>query len=143
MTYTAEQFAELSKWEENFRTALGTHTGWTKRVSVPDQRRIRAIYMEATGDRIPFNFGCGTCLLNLLKRAGKRYFDDKAAREELAKAEQAKQAESPIPEPEFDPAPAEPAKKATRSRVKVAETDAKPKAKKSSTKKAKAPKTEK
>ena len=106
MTYTNEQFAELSKFEDNFRTATSTPTGWTRRIAIPDQRRIKSIYTEATGERVPYNIGCGNCLLSLLKKAGKLYFADKAEREK-------------VPEPTFDPAPVEavepaPKKKATR-----------------------------
>ena len=106
MNYNDTQFAELSRFEDNFRTATSTPTGWTRRIAIPDQRRIKAIYTEATGERVPYNIGCGNCLLSLLKKAGKLYFADKAEREALA----------PVPEPEFDPAPVEPApkKKATR-----------------------------
>lgn len=108
MNYNDTQFAELSRFEDNFRTATSTPTGWTRRIAIPDQRRIKAIYTEATGERIPFNIGCGNCLLSLLKKAGKLYFADKAEREKPA----------PVPEPEFDPAPVEteakPKKKDTR-----------------------------
>ena len=89
MNYNDTQFAELSRFEDNFRTATSTPTGWTRRIAIPDQRRIKAIYTEATGERIPFNIGCGNCLLNLLKRAGKLYFADKEEREQAAqKAEE-------------------------------------------------------
>lgn len=84
MNYNEEQFAELSRFEDNFRTATSTPTGWTRRIAIPDQRRIKAIYTEATGERIPFNIGCGNCLLSLLKRAGKLYFADKEEREQAA-----------------------------------------------------------
>lgn len=95
MNYNDTQFAELSKFEENFRTATSTPTGWTRRIAIPDQRRIKAIYTEATGERVPYNIGCGNCLLSLLKKAGKLYFADKEEREK-------------VPEPAFDPAPVEP-----------------------------------
>lgn len=89
MNYNDTQFAELSRFEDNFRTATSTPTGWTRRIAIPDQRRIKAIYTEATGERIPFNIGCGNCLLSLLKRAGKLYFADKEEREQAAqKAEE-------------------------------------------------------
>ena len=89
MNYNDTQFAELSKFEENLRTALSTPSGWTRRISIPDQRRIKAIYTEATGERIPYTIGCGHCVLNLLKKAGKLYFADKEEREAKAAAESA------------------------------------------------------
>ena len=78
MNYTDEQFAALAPFEDNFRTAIGGE--WTRRIRTPDQLRIKEIYEAATKSRIPFNQGCGTCLLNLLKRAGRLFFQDKEAR---------------------------------------------------------------
>lgn len=142
MNYNDTQFAELSKFEENFRTSLGTPTGWTRRIAIPDQRRIKAIYTEATGERVPYNIGCGNCLLSLLKKAGKLYFADKAEkmekmREKMKDVEiinidpwpateeeynrvvkKMKEMEAPVPEPEFDPAPVEPAQKPAKKATK-------------------------
>ena len=128
MNYNDTQFAELSRFEDNFRTATSTPTGWTRRIAIPDQRRIKAIYTEATGERVPYNIGCGNCLLSLLKKAGKLYFADKEVREAIAN--------QPQPEPEFDPAPVEPAQKPRK-------TSAKPKGEKTPAKTKKAAKTEK
>lgn len=108
MNYNDTQFAELSRFEENFRTATSTPTGWTRRIAIPDQRRIKAIYTEATGERVPYNIGCGNCLLSLLKKAGKLYFADKAEKER-------------IPEPEFDAVPPTPAKPRKTSAKKEGE----------------------
>lgn len=83
MNYTDEQFAALAPFEDNFRTAIDGE--WTRRVRTPDQLRIKDIYEAATKSRIPFNQGCGTCLLNLLKRAGRLYFADKTERDAKAK----------------------------------------------------------
>ena len=79
MNYTDEQFAALAPFEDNFRTAIDGE--WTRRIRTPDQLRIKDIYEAATKSRIPFNQGCGTCLLNLLKRAGRLFFQDKEKRE--------------------------------------------------------------
>lgn len=76
MNYTDEQFAALAPFEDNFRTAIDGE--WTRRIRTADQQTIKTIYEAATKSRIPFNQGCGTCLLNLLKRAGRLYFADKA-----------------------------------------------------------------
>ena len=78
MNYSDEQFAELSKYEDNFRTAI--QGNWARNIPVPELKRIRVIYEAAAKLHIPFNAGCGTCRLNLLKRAGKLYFSDKEAR---------------------------------------------------------------
>ena len=78
MNYTDEQFAALAPFEDNFRTAIGGE--WTRRIRTADQLRIKEIYEAATKSRIPFNQGCGTCLLNLLRRAGRLFFQDKDER---------------------------------------------------------------
>ena len=83
MNYTDEQFAALAPFEDNFRTAIDGE--WSRRIRTPDQLRIKEIYEAATRSRIPFNQGCGTCLLNLLKRAGRLYFADKTEREAKSK----------------------------------------------------------
>lgn len=87
MNYSDEQFAELSKYEDNFRTAI--QGNWARNIPVPEIKRIRAIYEAAAKLHIPFNAGCGTCRLNLLKRAGKLYFADKEARIAAASAAEA------------------------------------------------------
>lgn len=123
MNYNDTQFAELSRFEENFRTATSTPTGWTRRIAIPDQRRIKAIYTEATGERIPYTIGCGNCLLSLLKKAGKLYFADKVERENPA---------PPTPSATEKPETASPTpKKAATKPAKTAEkksTTRKPKA---------------
>ena len=113
MNYNDTQFAELARFEDNFRTATSTPTGWTRRIAIPDQRRIRAIYTEATGERVPYNIGCGNCLLSLLKKAGKLWLADKEAREAIAN--------QPQPEPEFDAAPPTPAKPRKTSAKKASD----------------------
>ena len=97
MNYKPEQLEELYQWERNFTTAI--QGNWTPRISIPSQKRIKAIYTEATGERIPFNIGCGHCVLNLLKRAGKLYFADK---KEIEEAEAKKVAEE-APKPALKP----------------------------------------
>lgn len=126
MRYTDEQFNALAPFEDNFRTAA--EGDWTRRVATNDQHKIKDIYEAATKTRIPFNQGCGSCLITLLKRAGRMYFADKKERE-MARAAKAapaaKVAETPQPE------------KAPETAPKPATTDAKPKAKKNYPKKSK------
>ena len=137
MNYNETQFAELSRFEDNFRTALSTPSGWTRRISIPDQRRIKAIYTEATGERIPYTIGCGHCVLNLLKKAGKLYFVDKEMREAQAKAATAS------PEREAKAAAEVKAEKAVESAQKPRKTSAKKESEKTPAKTKKAAKTEK
>lgn len=79
MNYTDQQFNDLSPYEDNFRTAV--EGSWTRRVPLLGQHLILKIYQDASKMRFPFNSGCGTCLVNLLQRAGRLYFDDKRERE--------------------------------------------------------------
>ena len=134
MNYNETQFAELSKFEENFRTALSTPSGWTRRISIPDQRRIKAIYTEATGERIPYTIGCGHCVLNLLKKAGKLYFADKAEMEKAAAEVKAEKAVESAQKPR---------KTSDTKPAKSARTSAKKDGEKTPAKTKKAAKTEK
>lgn len=132
MNYTEEQFNTLSQWEENFRTARDGN--WARNPGRHGVTVINDALNEATGVKHRANAWCQQCILNLLKNAGKLWFEDKAEREELAK-------KAAIPEPEFDPAPPTPS--ATKKTAKKSSTtDKKPAAKKTSAKKPKAEKTE-
>ena len=84
MNYTDEQFNALAPYEDNFRTAL--EANWTRRIPIEGQKLIRQTYQDATGDKVPFNTGCATCVINILRRAGKRWFQDKTERETIAAA---------------------------------------------------------
>lgn len=79
MNYTDQQFNALALYEDNLRTAVEGE--WTRRIPVEGQIIIRKTYEDATNSRIPFNVGCASCLINLLRRAGRLYFADKKERE--------------------------------------------------------------
>ena len=79
MNYTEEQFKTLAPFEDNFRTAL--EGNWSRRISIPDQRRIKATYEAATDTRVPYNVGCASCVVRILRQAGRLWFADKEARE--------------------------------------------------------------
>lgn len=79
MNYTDQQFNALAPYEDNLRTAVEGE--WTRRIPVEGQILIRKTYEDATNSRIPFNVGCASCLINLLRRAGRLYFADKKERE--------------------------------------------------------------
>lgn len=87
MNYTDEQFAEISKYEDNFRTAM--EGNWSRNITLPELKRLRSIYEEAAKTRFPLNVACGTCRLRLLKQAGKLYFADKEERIAAANAAEA------------------------------------------------------
>lgn len=112
MNYTDEQFAEISKYEDHFRTA--TQANWARNIPLPELKRLRTIYEEASKTRFPLNVACGSCRLNLLKRAGKLYFADKEER--IAAASAAEAAAKTIEEAKPKKAPAK--KKTTKTAAK-------------------------
>lgn len=114
MNYTDEQFAEISKYEDNFRTAV--QGNWSRNIPIPEIKRLRAIYEEAAKTRFPLNVACGTCRLNLLKRAGKLYFADKEER--IAAANAAEAAAKTIEEAKPKKAPAKSGTKSTKKTTK-------------------------
>lgn len=97
MNYTEEQFQALAPYEDNFRTAVEGH--WTRRISVDGQKLIRSIYQEATGEKAPFNVGCAVCVVTILRRAGRLWFQDKEERatKEAAPVEECD--ENTVPKP--------------------------------------------
>lgn len=119
MNYTEEQFNILAQYEANLRTAVDGN--WARNPGRTALAQINGILNEATKSNHRLNAWCQQCVLSLLRSAGKLYFEDKKEREDKKAAE------------------AE-AKKASETTLKLAGTDVKPKAKKTSSKKPKAPK---
>lgn len=75
MTFTREQMQILAQWESNFGTAV--RSNWARGIGRSATAQLHRIYTEATGDRRTLNASCGTCVLRLLKDAGRLYFADK------------------------------------------------------------------
>ena len=87
MKLSKEQIETLSRWEDNFRTAV--HAQWARNPGTDNLRVIWQIYTQVTGDQRRFNDNCQHCILSLLTDCGKLYFHDKEeliARENDAKA---------------------------------------------------------
>lgn len=122
---TEEQFQFLARYEDNLRTAMTRK--WARHPGVTAVKTIYNLLTELTGPRPRLNAMCQSCVLATLADAGKLYFAEKERRE--------KEVEAKL--------------KATREAAEAknenkAETEVvKPKAKKVSTKKPKASKTEK
>lgn len=74
MTFTTEQLQILSRWEENFRTAVRAR--WARNPGRSGLRTIYDIYTSATGDTRRFSENCSTCILSLLTDCGNLYFAD-------------------------------------------------------------------
>lgn len=97
MTFTTEQLQILSRWEENFRTAVRAR--WARNPGRSGLRTIYDIYVAATGDTRRFSDNCSTCILSLLTDCGRLYFQDimeaavtKESTREVKVSQEAKQA---------------------------------------------------
>lgn len=109
MIYTEEQFQALAPFEGYFRTA--TRSGYAGYVGFRNAEKIDKIIREAglykSGART--NYACASCVLRILRVAGKAYFQDKEARIAAANdAEAAKisaAAQEPVEEPAQEPEP--------------------------------------
>lgn len=89
---TDEQFNILSKWEDNFRTAMNSK--WARHPGTSALLQIHQIYSQITGTNYRLNTTCQACVLTELQRVGKLYFGYKEMQSEL-KA----QTEKPTPKP--------------------------------------------
>lgn len=81
MRLTDEQFQTLSKYEEQFRTAVKSR--WARFPGTSALHEIHAIRVKATGHASHLNTSCSSCILRLLTETGNLYFAEKAEREEL------------------------------------------------------------
>ena len=73
--FTDAQMGALSKYEQNFRTAVFSQ--YARRVGGPeDAMTIGRIYAEATGINLPVYASCQDCMLRLLTQVGKAYLQD-------------------------------------------------------------------
>lgn len=94
MNYTEEQFQTLAPFEGYFRTA--TRSGYAGYVGFRNAEKIDKIIREAglykSGART--NYACASCVLRILRIAGKAWFEDQEARIAAANDEQAAQATS-------------------------------------------------
>ena len=80
MRLTDEQFQTLSKYEEQFRTAVKSR--WARFPGTAAMHVIHNIKTQVTGHASRLNTSCSTCVLRLLTEMGNIYFADKAEREE-------------------------------------------------------------
>lgn len=73
MTYSEEQFVELSEFAESFRTAQKGYARPLRRGAIG---RIAEIHRVATGSRIKARGNCGECALRVLRLVGAYYLAD-------------------------------------------------------------------
>lgn len=89
MKLTKEQIETLSKWERQFDTA--TRANWASNPGREALTIIHKIYTEATGDTsLRLNTTCSHCILQLLRAAGKLYFESRSAKEVAVEPKPAK-----------------------------------------------------
>ena len=73
MTFTPEQLEKLKEAEPHFRTARDGYIRYAPRVL---HTLVADTYYEATGQKIPANWSCSICVLNLYRKVGYYYFKD-------------------------------------------------------------------
>ena len=121
MIYTEEQFQALAPFEGYFRTA--TRSGYAGYVGFKNAERIDRIIHDAglSTSNVRTNYACASCVLRILRVAGKAYFQDKEARIAAANDKQAVQATAEAASapstPKADPTPAK-TKKAAKTATK-------------------------
>lgn len=82
------QFERLAAYEKYMKTAIDS--SYPRSPGTRGLREIHAVLREVEPQTPTLNTTCGTCILRLLKKAGRLYFDRKAADEkERAEAIQA------------------------------------------------------
>ena len=79
MHLSDEQFAELARYEDNFRIAVKAQGA--KNPGPAALAKIHEIYTKASGDTQRLNTTCGHCIYVLLRDAGNFYYEEKARRE--------------------------------------------------------------
>lgn len=80
MIFTDEQFESLKIAEPLFETA---QKGYVKYATREITNIVADVYFQATGQKIPKNWSCSICVLNLYRRVGLDYFKDKEEREKI------------------------------------------------------------
>lgn len=90
MTFTKEQLEKLKEAEPHFLTAKN---GYVRYASRALHTLVADTYFEATGQKIPANWSCSICVLNLYRKVGYFYFKDL---EELEKNQASNELE-PLP----------------------------------------------
>lgn len=72
---TKKQKAALAKYEQNLRTA--TQSNFTRAMSQTAVQEVKQVYEQLTGQPYRMNKNCSACVLDLLKRTARLYFNDK------------------------------------------------------------------
>ena len=73
MTFTKEQLEKLKEAEKQFKTARDGYVRYATRAL---NDLVANTYFEATGQKIPSNWSCSICVLNLYRKVGYFYLKD-------------------------------------------------------------------
>lgn len=115
MNFTDKTFETLAPFERYFKTA--TEADWCPNPGRAALDVMADALSEKDGRRTFINHACGSCILNVVKRAGFLYFADKAERQAAeANGEAAREAAAApeAPQPTKTPAKKTTAKKTTK-----------------------------
>lgn len=93
MNFSDKTFESLAPFERYFRTACDAD--WCPNPGRAALDTMAAALTEKDGRRTAINHACGSCILNVVKRAGYLWFEDKAAREAAAAPETPKPTKTP------------------------------------------------
>lgn len=105
MTFTQAQLEKLKEAEPHFRTA---RDGFVRYAPRNLHTLVANTYYEATGQKIPANWTCSICVLNLYRKVGYFYFKDL---EELEKNQASNELEPNALEPTESNPPEKPVAK--------------------------------
>lgn len=104
MNFSDKTFETLAPFERYFRTACDAD--WCPNPGRAALDTMAAALTEKDGRRTAINHACGSCILNVVKRTGYLWFEDKAQREASTAPE--------TPKPTKTPAKKTTAKKTTK-----------------------------
>lgn len=93
MNFSDKTFESLAPFERYFRTACDAD--WCPNPGRAALDTMAAALTEKDGRRTAINHACGSCILNVVKRTGYLWFEDKAVREAAAAPEAPKPSKAP------------------------------------------------
>lgn len=76
-SFTKEELDVLAEYESRFRTSM--ELGYTRNLEPRYIKIIQETYSAAMGEPISVNATCSHCVVEFMKRVGKKYFEDKQA----------------------------------------------------------------
>ena len=85
MNFSDKTFETLANFETAFQTAC--NSDWCANPGRAALEIMADALSEKDGRRTYINHSCGSCILNVVKRTGYLYFEDKAQREAQKPAE--------------------------------------------------------